>query len=340
MSELVSNIADFASGLRTLHVPDIECSLQPMGREYIVGDRAVTPATDVLLGQMEVIRVEEGLVLYRTTAKDLCTMRTSNLLYPGLKIVLLLEGESELAYGELRLRLRAGVPAQCAAVVALARTERFMRQWREGRRERKLVLTLSPQWLQAAGIAQGTMQDFLGRHLAHVAWQPSARALAIADQLHRGRALPAHLQRLWHHSRCLDLVLEALASVDLPPDAVRAAPRGMPPRLHLRLAALRNWLMTPAADGMDTAAIARHAGISRAHLQRHFPAVADGLSLGQFVRAQRLLRARNGLEQGQLSVAKAAQLAGYRSSTHFAAVFFQHFGLRPSQAKPVLPGRV
>ena len=210
-----------------------------------------------------------------------------------------------------------------------------MRQWREGRRERKLVLTLSPQWLQAAGIAQGTMQDFLGRHLAHVAWQPSARALAIADQLHRGRALPAHLQRLWHHSRCLDLVLEALASVDLPPDAVRAAPR-----LHLRLAALRDWLMTPAADGMDTAAIARHAGISRAHLQRHFPAVADGLSLGQFVRAQRLLRARNGLEQGQLSVAKAAQLAGYRSSTHFAAVFFQHFGLRPSQAKPVLPGRV
>jgi len=91
-----------------------------------------------------------------------------------------------------------------------------MRQWREGRRERKLVLTLSPEWLQAAGIAQGTMQDFLGRHLAHVAWQPSARALAIADQLHRGRTLPAHLQRLWHHSRCLDLVLEALASVDLP----------------------------------------------------------------------------------------------------------------------------
>ncbi|WP_260673901.1 helix-turn-helix transcriptional regulator [Comamonas aquatica] len=152
--------------------------------------------------------------------------------------------------------------------------------------------------------------------------------------------MPAHLQRLWHHSRCLDLVLEALTSVDLPPDAVRAAPRGMPPRLHLRLAALRDWLMTPAADGMDTAAIARHAGISRAHLQRHFPAVADGQSLGQFVRAQRLLRARHGLEQGQLSVAKAAQLAGYRSSTHFAAVFFQHFGLRPSQAKPVLPGRV
>jgi len=107
MSEFVSNITDFAPGLRTLHVPDIECTLQPIGREYIVGDRTVTPATDVLLGQMEVMQVEEGLVLYRTTAKDLCTMRTSNLLYPGLKIVLLLEGESELAYGELRLRLRA-----------------------------------------------------------------------------------------------------------------------------------------------------------------------------------------------------------------------------------------
>jgi AraC-like DNA-binding protein len=346
MSEFRSKNTGSGSGLRRrLQVLDIERSLHPMGEEYIVGDLGVGSATDVLLGQMEVMTVQPGMVLYRTTVQDLCTMRTSNLLYPGIKIVLALEGDTELRYGDLRLHLRAGLPAQCAAVVALAHTDRFMRQWREGRRERKLVLTLTPQWLQQAGVLEGPVRDFMRRHLAQAPWQPSAHALAVADQLHRGCALPAHLQPLWYQGRCLALALEALGGLqgcastdtaDHAPVESRGAvrPRHTPPRLQLRLAALRDWLATPAADGMDLPAIALHAGMSLAHLQRHFPAVAAGQSLGRFVRLQRLQRARTALEQGRMSVAQAAQLAGFRSSTHFSAAFRQCFGLLPSAVKP------
>lgn len=337
---------------RKLQVLDIERSLHPMGEEYIVGDVGVGSATEVLLGQMEVMTVQPGMVLYRTTVQDLCTMRTSNLLYPGIKIVLALEGDTELFYGDLRLHLRAGVLAQCGAVVALAHTDRFMRQWREGRRERKLVLTLTPQWLEQAGVLQGPVGDFMAQHLAQVPWQPSAHALALADQLHRGCALPAHLQSLWYQGRCLALALEALGSLPggsmagtvagLTPERqraacprpARAAQRATAPRLQLRLATLRDWLATSAADGMDLPAIALHAGMSLAHLQRHFPVVADGQSLGRFVRLQRLQRARTALEQGRMSVAQAAQLAGYRSSTHFSAAFRQCFGIQPSAVKP------
>jgi AraC-like DNA-binding protein len=356
ISEFRSRNAGFGAGQRRrLQVLDIERSLHPMGEEYIVGDLGVGSATDVLLGQMEVMTVQPGMVLYRTTVQDLCTMRTSNLLYPGIKIVLALEGETELFYGDLRLHLRAGVPAQCGAVVALAHTDRFMRQWREGRRERKLVLTLTLQWLEQAGVLQGPVGDFMARHLAQAPWQPSVHALALADQLHRGCALPAHLQPLWYQGRCLALALEALGSLPggsaaaamagLAPEHQRAAhphpirpttatSRATAPRLQLRLAALRDWLATPAADGMDLPAIALHAGMSLAHLQRHFPAVADGQSLGRFVRLQRLQRARTALEQGRMSVAQAAQLAGFRSSTHFSAAFRQCFGLQPSAVKP------
>lgn len=68
-------------------------------------------------------------------------------------------------------------------------------------------------------------------------------------------------------------------------------------------------------------------------MPRHCPACRQ--SLGRFVRQQRLQRARTALEQGRLSVAQAAQLAGYRSSTHFSAAFRQCFGLKPSAVKPV-----
>ncbi|WP_027016691.1 helix-turn-helix transcriptional regulator [Comamonas composti] len=351
MSAIASKNLGFHSACpHLLQVSDLERSLEFLGREYIVGDLAVTSATDLLQGSMKIDCVQPGMVLYRTRVQDLRTMRTSNLLYPGLKIALLLEGETELSYGGLRLHLRAGQAGQCAAVVALTRTDRFMRQWRAGRRERKLILTLTPQWLEQAGVMRETMAEFMTRHLAYSCWQPSARVLALADQLHRGRTLPAHLQMLWTQSRCLEIVLEAIAGVSraaaakglaLAPSAAGgeeispalAPVRNVAAQPYLRLAALRDWLCTSAADGMDMARIARHAGMSLAHLQRHFPAVADGQSLGRFVRAQRLQRARAALEQGQVTVAQAAQLAGYRSSSHFSGAFQAHFGCSPSALK-------
>lgn len=338
MSVFRSKNAGFPSPLPTaLQLADIERSVPPLGEEYIVSDQGVTAATEVLQGRMEVFSVQDGLVVYRTEVRDLCTMRTSNLLYPGIKITLALEGGTVLFYGSLRLHLRAGAPAHpetpCGAMVALARTDRFMRQWRAGRRERKLVITLTPQWLAQAGVLHGRLAEFAGRHLARAPWQPSARALALADQVHRGCPLPSHLAPLWYAGHCTEIALEAFASVESVPTAHPGDAMPAKARLQVRLAALRDWLATPAADGLDLAAIARQAGMSAAHLQRHFPGVANGVSLGRFVRTQRLLRARAALEQGRPSVAQAAQLAGYRSRTHFAAAFRAEFGLAPSRCK-------
>ncbi|CAB5658849.1 Regulatory protein soxS [Delftia tsuruhatensis] len=319
-----------------IHVPDIERSLDPLGREYIVGDRGVTATTDVLRGRMQVLEPQPGMLLYRTEVQDLCSMRTSNLLYPGVKIVIVLAGETELSYGERRFHLRAQEGACRGAMLALARTDRFMRQWRAGRSERKLVLTLSPEWLTRMGVLQGAMAQFAARHLAVAPWQPSPKALALAEQLHRGCSLPPSAQLLWCQSRFMEILSEAIQAVEA---GAPAADRRLPVpgvRQLARLVALRDWLATAAADGMDLAAIARHAGMSQAHLQRHFPSVADGQSLGRFVRARRLERARLALEQGRASVAQAAQIAGYRSTTHFAAAFRAQFGMVPSFAKPGL----
>lgn len=328
-----SSPSAFSSGGGLIHVPDIERSLDPLGREYIVGDRGVTATTDVLRGRMEVMELQPGMLLYRTEVQDLCSMRTSNLLYPGIKIVIVLAGETELSYGDQRFHLRAGERSRCGAMLALARTDRFMRQWRAGRSERKLVLTLSPQWLAQMGVLQGAMAQFVARHLCVAPWQPSPRALALAEQLHCGCPLPPSVQLLWYQSRFMDIVAEAVQAVE------QAAQLSQIPSLPgvrqmARLAALRDWLATPAADGMDLQAIARHAGMSQAHLQRHFPAVAGGQSLGRYLRGQRLARARLALEQGRASVEVAAGIAGYRSVTHFAAAFRAAFGMAPSALKP------
>lgn len=338
MSEFISELADFSSGLPKLRVPDIEDTLSPMGREYIVGDSAIHAHTEVLQGRMDVCTVQDGMVLYRTTAVDLCSMRTSNLLHPGLKIVLLLAGESELRYGDVALHLRAAQPGPCAAVVALTQTQRFVRQWKHGRSERKLVLSLSPEWLARSGVWQGDMHSLVAHYGGWVHWQPSVRVRAVAEQLHAGRDMAQPLHQLWLLSRCLEVALEALGCITAAPQApvlhtAKAVVAEPSMRVQLRMVVVRDWLMTPAADGLSLSAIAKHVGMSCSHLQRYFPWVSGGMSVGQFVRHQRLLRARNALEQGQASVAQAAQLAGYRSSTHFAQAFRKCFGVVPSALK-------
>lgn len=354
-SDRSSITSDFSSTFQRvsgaeLRVSDIGLTLAAQELCYEVSDPHVTASTRVLRGQMDIADVEEGVNLYRTQVRDLRTMQTSNLLSPGLKIVLLLEGESDLNYGGEHVHLRAfrrGMAnSVCGAIIMLTRADRFTRTWVVGRRERKLVITLSQQWLQRRGLLEGGLEQFTRQHLGHIAWNPSPRTLMLADQLHGGCLLPRHLHGLWVQSRCLDVVIDAVTAVEQNwpredrsssapgvSEAMRRPAAACGAQQFMRLVALREWLSTAAADGMDVADIARHAGMSIAHLQRHFPAVAGGMSLAQFVRLQRMQRARAALEHGSLSVAQAAELAGYRSSTHFSAAFRDAFGVLPSRLK-------
>jgi AraC-like DNA-binding protein len=242
----------------------------------------------------------------------------------------LVQGSSELAYGARGFALGPQAAHGAAVLVNLAEPDRFVRQWRRGRSERKVTLTLRPEWFAAAGLEDAGIDAFRREHLAVAPWRPSARALALAAQLASPPPLPPGLQRLWLESRCLDLAGEALGAV------ARAAPpapaAGLDARGLRRLCALRDFLDSGGADGMGLAQIARHAGMSAAHLQRHFPRVG-GTSVIDYLRAARLQRAREALERGDADVAAAALLAGYRSPANFATAFRRRFGMTPRQAR-------
>jgi AraC-like DNA-binding protein len=78
--------------------------------------------------------------------------------------------------------------------------------------------------------------------------------------------------------------------------------------------------------------VAREAGMSISGLQRLFHA-AHGASVLEFARTRRLLRAREALEQGTVSVTEAALSAGYTTSANFATAFKRQFGISPKDAR-------
>lgn len=85
--------------------------------------------------------------------------------------------------------------------------------------------------------------------------------------------------------------------------------------------------------GFTTQVAAASVGMSRMHLNRKLQALT-GQSTHEFIRTMRLEAARE-LLQKPLSVQSIAESTGFKSSSHFAVVFRQRFGVRPSKYRAV-----
>ena len=309
-----------------------------VGHGYRFGGRPLQQGEAVLEGRFQVHQLRPGLILQRTRVRDLHDMETSLTLKPGLKIGLVVEGQSELSMGHLDFSLgprrdQRGQLHNAGVLVSLAEPDQFRRRWRRGRLESKVSLTLLPEWLDQAGVdddqALERVRSFQSQHLAQINWQPSARAQALAHQIVHAPAPGGLLEQLYLESRAVELIAEAIALIAKLPQAPSSDLR---PREHRRLRELQALLDSGAADDWSLACIAQHAGMSASSLQRAFRAYS-GHNLFDYLRGRRLDTAREALARDGLSVLQAAEIAGYGSAANFATAFKRRFGQTPSSLR-------
>lgn len=74
--------------------------------------------------------------------------------------------------------------------------------------------------------------------------------------------------------------------------------------------------------------LARTAGISETKLKRGFR-MEYGSSVFEYLRKQRLDKARMLVEYGEMSVTQVALSIGFSSLSHFTCLFKSHCGVRP-----------
>jgi AraC-like DNA-binding protein len=240
-----------------------------------------------------------------------------------------------VAFGNQGLQLQvapsspAGAHAQaCGAVIHSRPGDLFTRHWRRGKFERKLSITVQPQWFAAQSLpmaAPAMLRHWMEQQvLAIEPWQPSPRAVAVAEQiiqLAREGSAPLLLA-----SRTLELVHEALQALDVAEP--EPAPTVLGVREHRRMARLKA-LLDSGGDGCRTLAeIAREVGLSASALQRQFRQ-AYGSSIDEYRREQRLERAWAALEQTGCNVSEVAHAAGYTSAANFSTAFKRRFGISP-----------
>lgn len=317
-----------------LRQSDVTRRVDLVGSGYRFEGPRLASSEPVLRGLFHTTCLRPGLILHRTRVCDLHDMRSSVRLEPGIKLGLVLEGESELTLGTQNYRLGPRIDGRGqrrneAALIAFAEPDLFSRQWRRGRHESKVSITVQPAWLDHGGLGEGPELDrvrqFRERHLATAAWEPSARALALAHQIVHAPALAPPLLALYLESRTVELVAEALAVISQAPPAPAPA---LSTREHRRLRELCDFLDRGGADGMDLAAIAQHTGMSPAALQRAFRRFSGG-TLFAYLRDRKLDAARAALENEGVNVSQAADIAGYGSAANFATAFKRRFGATP-----------
>ena len=315
---------------------DLNALSQRIGQGYqlVAGDLPASSA--ILEGQFSIARLREGFFLHCTNITHHHDMTARfPLLKEGIKVLLKLEGNAEVSFGTTPIHLDAGQGATaspCGAIVTLSQPESFERRCRANTTERMVVITLTPAWFAAASLDIGRFQP----HLSIRPWQPSPRAIVIAEQLVRPPAFEGSMHTIYQESRALELVAEALgeAQPGLPPNS-QPASSGLHPAEYQRICRLQELLDSGEADQLDMSRIAQHIGCNPSTLQQQFRLVF-GQTIFDYLRERRLQRAAGALQRDGVSVARAAEIAGYSSQANFSTAFRRHFGIAPKHLRQKL----
>ena len=284
-----------------------------------------------LEGDVGVDALAGGLLLRRAQVHNTQDMRCFARLSPGIKIVLVLDGEVDVRFGGQPLPTDG---RQCCfgVVVNLTQPTDFERRARAGTHEKSLTLTLPGDWLERRAARLSRAVPRLGCGLAHLAmapWQPSDTLCALAQTLFDQR--PAVIDAAWLlHCESLALAMAAAAWPALIDTPVPVKPETAIDNRRTRR--MRDLADSGRMERMTLDEIARETGMSRASLQRHFRRCYD-MSVQQYARHQRLQRARRALADTDCSVATAAEIAGYTNAANFTTAFKRMFGETPSRLR-------
>lgn len=300
-----------------------------VGQGYEMLSPNADATSPLMQGSFSITRLRDGLSLHCTDIVHLHDMATQFVMQEeSIKVLLKLEGNAQVVMGTQSLQLDAGEGPNAVphgAVVSLNAPDTFQRHSRAGTRQRMVVLTLKPAWFEAAGLSQ----DLFREHLLVHHWMPTPRAITIAKQLIHPLGLDGPMQRLHQESRALELIVEALSE---PMAGKASSPSTLPVSAYQRVRRLQKLLDSGEADQLDMRAIAQYIGCNANTLQQQFREVCSQ-TIFDYLRQRRLQRAVHAMQHDGVSVARAAEIAGYSSQANFSTAFRRQFGIQPKHCR-------
>ena len=136
-------------------------------------------------------------------------------------------------------------------------------------------------------------------------------------------------RKLFFESRALELIAYQLRHLSTTPRENASSSHRLHAADRKRVESARELLISRLEDPPGLGQLAREAGMSHPKLNRCFRELY-GMTVFEYLRNERLLRAREMLDQG-LNVTETAYAVGYDSISHFSKAFKTRFGTSPGR---------
>ncbi len=294
----------------------------------------------MLRGNIDFFRLQDGLSVHYSNASDLQDLEIVRECQPRLCLSIFLEGNIEAYIGGDPIPMptfdqETQLWQPVASIFSQRKTEFFKRYAKRGSHIKKIVISISHDWLKKfTGVSSeiDSIKQFADTHLARKNWIPSPHAIAMVEQIIASGSMPEILRMLYIESRVLTLIEEAFRQLigHREPDRLGS----MRPQDRERLKTVEQYLKNHLGHQVSTKELANVVGVSINSLQRLLTKTY-GMSASKFIRTFMLEKARTLMERDGISIAEAAYLAGYNSPANFATAFKKCFGFSPSNLSDI-----
>lgn len=204
----------------------------------------------------------------------------------------------------------------------------------QGARLRKVKVSIPLAWIERelGGVSSGSpaLDRFFSLHLGHFAFDPTPDLVALAEQIsHPPPSVKGDFLTLYRKVRGLELMRLCCAALVEQAGEADHKPSRMGARQSERV---RHYIMANLTRDLTIESIARETGASVSSVQRHFKQ-HFGMTVFEYIRRKRLEAARDALENQGVTVAEAAWIAGYQSSSSFITAFKKTYGACPGDIR-------
>lgn len=289
--------------------------------------RADLPGDNIFEGLITATEFREGLGVHTLNARARHSFETKTERVPGVILNCFLEGATEAWLDGKPMELgRLGHVPLTFSLSAIDEPLSFQRRSAPGEYVRKVSIQMSHAWLHQQSLKIPKMAELPRKNQYRADWEATAKDVQILEQLASVGEFQTPIARLQGEAMVLELIastFETLSDHKAPPPLSR--------REAIQLKRIEDLIQTPGALP-DLATLARTSGLSMSSLRR-LVQKAHGCAPLTYARSVRLAVAKQHLEADTITVAQAAESAGFSTPENFATAFRRAFGTAPSAVK-------
>ncbi|OSQ46276.1 AraC family transcriptional regulator [Thalassospira alkalitolerans] len=311
------------------------CQIEQLGSELTPAHEDLVRHRPLMCGRLSNDNYQSFMNIHTTNTVAMRDAAVSNAVGASVTVAIVLKGRVCGTFKDVPFDFDAR-EQPVGFVWALSQPVLLSRQINRGEDVSKVMVSVKFDWVrhrvETGGEQYRAISDFIHAGIAIHQWQPSRRAIALADQLLYPHTEDPLFRDLYAESRGLEIFAEALGSLHGERADGEAGHEPDPLDQHCKAQEIRDYVTCHILDDLTLTDLSLSLGMSIANLQRVFKN-AYGTTIKDFMRESRLIAARDAMEKDGLTIGQAAWLAGYSSPANFATAFKRVFGISPSDAR-------